>query len=155
MKSVLKSSEKQTWETPQYLFDKLNNVYNFTLDCCAEESTAKVSNYITKEMDALSLEWVGVVWCNPPYGREQGKFVKKALAEVENGNAESVVILIPSRTDTKIWQDVIFKYASQIIFIRGRLRFGDATENAPFPSAIVVFGKRKDCDIDGKILNFT
>lgn len=154
MKSVLKSSEKQTWETPQYLFDKLNSVYNFTLDCCAEAHTAKVSNYITKEMDALSMSWSGVVWCNPPYGREQGKFVEKALTEVENGNAESVVILIPSRTDTKIWQNVIFKYASQIIFIKGRLRFGDATENAPFPSAIVVFGKCKDCDVDGKVFNF-
>lgn len=139
--NVLKTSKNQNWETPQWLFDKINNMYCFNLDCCAEHNTAKVEKYITKDVDALSCDWNGVVWCNPPYNREQGKFVKKAIDEVNNGNAKTVVLLIPSRTDTKIWQDFIFKKASQIIYIKGRLRFGDSKENAPFPSALVVFGE--------------
>ena len=59
------------------------------------------------------------------------------------------MLLIPARPDTKVWQDIIFPNASQICFIRGRLRFGDAKESAPFPSAIIVFGKEVDLSMFG------
>ena len=140
---VLKSSEKQTWETPQDLFNKINDVYKFNLDCCAEDATAKVNNYFTVEDDALSKEWNGVVWCNPPYNREQIKFIEYARDQVDKGNAKTVVCLIPSRTDTKVWHNVIFKCATEVTFIKGRLRFGSSTDNAPFPSALVIFGESK------------
>lgn len=133
------SSEKHTWETPQNFFDKLNNKYNFTLDACAEYETAKVSNYFTVEDDALTQDWKGVVWCNPPYGREQVKFINKALSESKK-HESTIVLLIPARPDTKVWQDVIFPNASKICFVRGRLKFGNSSENAPFPCALVVFG---------------
>ena len=138
-KSVHFSSEKQTWETPQDFFDKVNDIFNFTLDACAEDNTAKVSNYFTVEDDALAKEWKDVVWCNPPYGREQVKFVEKAYTESVK-NSSIVVMLIPARPDTKVWQNLIFKEASQICFIKGRLKFGGSKDSAPFPSALVVFG---------------
>ena len=134
------SSEKHTWETPQDFFNKVNSIFNFTLDACAEWHTAKVPCYYTKEQDALKQDWKGVVWCNPPYGREQIKFISKALEEQTKHNS-TVVLLIPARPDTKVWQDVIFPNASQVCFVRGRLRFGDSKENAPFPCALVVFSK--------------
>jgi len=139
--TTLTSSETHTWETPIDLFNSVNAVYNFTLDACAEDLTAKVVNYYTKEQDALIQDWKGVVWCNPPYGRQQGKFVLKAIEEVVKGNAKTVVCLIPSRTDTKLWQEHIFKHASEVFFIKGRLRFSGSSVNAPFPSALVVFGE--------------
>lgn len=137
------SSDKHTWETPQDFFDKLNTVYSFTLDACAENETAKVSNYFTVEDDALTKDWKGVVWCNPPYGKEQVKFINKALSESKKHNS-TVVLLIPARPDTKVWQDIIFPNASKICFVRGRLKFGNASENAPFPCALVVFGRVSD-----------
>ena len=137
------SSEKQTWETPQDFFNKLNDVFNFNLDSCAEVDTAKVANYYTVEDDALVQDWKGNVWCNPPYGREQIKFVNKALDE-SNKHKSTVVLLIPARPDTKVWQNVIFPNASQVCFVKGRLRFGNSKENAPFPCAVVVFGEYKD-----------
>ena len=137
------SSDKHTWETPQDFFDKLNTVYSFTLDACAENETAKVSNYFTVEDDALTQDWKGVVWCNPPYGKEQVKFINKALSESKKHNS-TVVLLIPARPDTKVWQDIIFPNASKICFVRGRLKFGNASENAPFPCALVVFGRVSD-----------
>ena len=133
------SSDKHTWETPQDFFDKLNAVYGFTLDACAEDETAKVSNYFTVEDDALTQDWKGIVWCNPPYGKEQVEFIKKALNESKKHDS-TVVLLIPARPDTKVWQDIIFPNASQICFVRGRLKFGCAKYNAPFPCALVVFG---------------
>lgn len=141
--SVYFSSEKQTWETPQDFFDKLNTKFNFTLDACAEHETAKVSNYFTVEENALNQDWNGVVWCNPPYGREQVKFIEKALDESVKNNS-IVVVLIPARPETKVWQNIIFKNASQVCFVKGRLKFGNSKDNAPFPSAIVVFGKNID-----------
>ncbi len=137
------SSEKQTWETPQDFFNKLNDIFNFNLDACAEDETAKVDNYFTIEDDALIQDWKGVVWCNPPYGREQIKFINKGLSE-HRKHGSTIVFLIPARPDTKVWQDIIFKNASQVCFIKGRLKFGNSKDSAPFPCALVVFGESKD-----------
>lgn len=77
------------------------------------------------------------VFCNPPYGRELPKWIEKCYSEsVKYGI--TVVMLIPSRTDTKAWHNWCMK-AKEIRFIKGRLKFGDATNSAPFPSAVVVF----------------
>ena len=137
------SSDKQTWETPQDFFDKLNSIYGFTLDACAEWHTAKVDCYYTKEQDALNQDWKGIVWCNPPYGREQIRFINKAIEE-NRKHGSTIVLLIPARPDTKVWQDAIFPNASNICFVRGRLKFGHAKHSAPFPCALVVFGDALD-----------
>ena len=76
---------------------------------------------------------------NPPYGREIGKWIEKAYKESIKGAV--VVCLIPSRTDTRYWHDYIFPYASDIKFIKGRVKFGSGNSPAPFPSAIIEFKK--------------
>lgn len=129
------SSKDQTWETPQDLFDKLNSVFNFEVDVCAVPETAKCNTYYTPEMDGLKQEWKGVCWMNPPYGREQIKWIEKASKE-----KATTVCLIPARPDTKVWHETIFKKAQGICFIKGRLKFGGNKNSAPFPSAIIVFG---------------
>jgi phage N-6-adenine-methyltransferase len=130
------SSNSDRWETPQKLFDELNQKYNFELDVCALPENAKCENYFTPEVDGLKQDWAGVCWMNPPYGREIGKWMKKALESSRNGAI--VVCLVPARTDTAWWHDYAMK--GEIEFIRGRLKFGNSKNSAPFPSAIVVFG---------------
>ena len=148
--SGLFSSNDQTWETPQPLFDKLDEVFHFELDVCALDNSAKCKKYYTPKENALIQEWKGICWMNPPYDRlEQPKFIKKAVEESKK-NAIQVVCLIPARPDTKSWQDVIFKNGVAFCFVRGRIKFGDGKGAAPFPSAIVVFGEKlndeqKDC----------
>lgn len=129
------SSRTDDWETPAELFAELNEIFHFDLDACATRENAKCSRYFTKRDDALSKRWTGTVWMNPPYGREIAAFMRKAYEESLSG--ATVVCLVPSRTDTAWWH----RYAKQgqIIFLRGRLRFGAATASAPFPSAIVIF----------------
>jgi len=73
---------------------------------------------------------------NPPYGREIGKWVAKAHASAELG--ATVVALLPARTDTTWWHNYVTR-ASDIRFLRGRVRFGHATSGAPFPSAVAMF----------------
>ena len=146
------SSDKHTWETPQDFFNKLNDIFSFNLDACAENETAKVDNYFTIEDDALIQDWEGVVWCNPPYGREQIKFINKGLEE-HRKHGSTIVFLIPARPDTKVWQDVIFKNASQVCFIKGRLKFGNSKDSAPFPCALVVFGDALDISDFGHCIN--
>ena len=142
-------SDIQTWETPKAFFDQLNRLFGFTLDACASSENAKVGNYYTVEQNALTQEWQGVVWCNPPYGREQVKFIQKAYDEsVKRGS--TVVCLIPARPDTKVWQDLIFAKADQVCFIKGRLKFGNSKDAAPFPSALIVFGDSHDLSEFGK-----
>jgi len=137
--SGLMSSTTGVWETPQDLFDRLNEYWQFDIDVCALPENAKCKKYFTPEVDGLSQEWRGTCWMNPPYGREIGKWMKKAYESSKNG--ATVVCLVPARTDTAWWHDYAMK--GEIEFIRGRLKFGNSKNSAPFPSAIVVFGGRK------------
>ena len=129
------SSRNREWSTPVDLFQELNEVFHFDLDACADASNAKCACYFTKHQNALTQRWRGTVFMNPPYGREIAAFMRKAYEESLLG--ATVVCLVPSRTDTEWWH----RYAKrgQIIFLRGRLRFGNANSSVPFPSAIVIF----------------
>lgn len=129
------SSKTDLWATPQDFFEKYNNKFLFTLDVCANKDNAKCVSYYTKEDDGLSQPWTGVCWMNPPYGREIGKWMKKAHESSLLG--ATVVCLVPARTDTAWWHDYAMR--GEIEFIRGRLKFGGSLNSAPFPSAVVVF----------------
>lgn len=135
MSNVHFSSKTDLWSTPQDFFDELNKEFNFTLDPCATSDNAKCDKFYTKEDDGLEQDWSNeVVFMNPPYGREIGKWVEKASKE-----KAIVVCLVPSRTDTRWWHDYVIEGGAEVRFIKGRLKFGGATNSAPFPSAVVVF----------------
>jgi len=111
------------------------------LDPCCTKKTAKCKKYFTKRDNGLRKSWEGhTVFVNPPYGREVPKWVKKSYEESLKDDT-TVVMLIPSRTDTRYWHDYCMK-ADELYFIKGRLKFGDAKNAAPFPSAVVVFGNK-------------
>ena len=142
MNKALLSSKNMCWCTPQDFFDRLNAEFGFVLDPAATDKTAKCSLYYTPETDGLSQSWDrgGAVFCNPPYGREIGKWVQKAFEEARGGYP--IVLLIPARTDTAYFHDYIYGKA-EIRFVRGRLRFtdddGNAADPAPFPSMVVIY----------------
>lgn len=132
------SSKTDQWETPADLFKKLNDEFHFTLDPCADESNHKCEKYFTKEQNGLIQDWSqDVVFCNPPYGRNIGEWVKKAFESVSS-HTHTVVMLLPARTDTKWFHNYIY-HKAEIRFIRGRLKFGGSKNSAPFPSMVVVF----------------
>lgn len=140
MTAGMYSSKTPEWATPQKFFDALNAEFHFTLDVCATKENAKCARYFTAEDDGLTAEWGNaqhpeVCWMNPPYGRGIGAWIKKAYESAEGG--VSVVCLLPARTDTAWWHDYAIK--GEVRFIRGRLKFGDGKNSAPFPSAVVIF----------------
>lgn len=138
---ALFSSKTDQWATPIDFFKKLDDEFHFTLDPCADERNHKCEKYFTKEDDGLSKNWGGYrVFCNPPYGKEIGKWVKKCYEESQKDNT-IVVMLIPARTDTKYFHDYIY-HKAELRFIRGRLKFGDGTGSAPFPSMVVIFNAK-------------
>ena len=137
--SGMMSSTTDLWATPQDFFDQQNALYGpFDLDVCADKTNAKCPVYFDKAVDGLAQTWTGKCWMNPPYGREIGRWIKKAYESAVNGTV--VVCLVPARTDTKWWHDYAMK--GKIIFIRGRLKFGNAKNSAPFPSALVIFKEK-------------
>ena len=132
MDKVLFAHNSGDWETPQVLFDSLNKEFTFTLDVCASKENAKCKKFFTKEQDGLKQKWGGAMcWCNPPYGRQIYEWVKKA-------STENCVLLLPARTDTKWFHEFVYGKA-EIRFIKGRLKFGNSNNSAPFPSMVVVF----------------
>jgi site-specific DNA-methyltransferase (adenine-specific) len=145
MKSeVLWSSQKMDWATPQDFFDKLNEEFHFTLDPCADDQNHKCDKYFTEEQDGLKQDWSGeAVFCNPPYGRDVSKWVKKCYEETDTGNCLCAVMLLHARTDTRWFHDYIYHKADEVRFIKGRLKFGGQKTPAPFPSMVVVFWGRE------------
>lgn len=131
------SSATDQWSTPQDLFDELHREFGFTLDVCATDENAKCPAYFTEAQDGLAQDWRGVCWMNPPYGDLIREWVKKAYESAQAG--ATVVCLVPARVDTGWWWD--YCRFGEVRFLRGRLRFGSADTGAPFPSAVVVFGR--------------
>lgn len=144
--NVLYSSESEVWETPKDLFDKLDTEFHFDIDVCALPFNAKCTTFFTPDQDGLKQKWEGVCWMNPPYGRKIGAWMRKALEA-----KTTVVCLVPARTDTRWWHEYAMK-ASEIRFVKGRLKFGDSKNSAPFPSAIIVFRKKNNENI--KVTSF-
>lgn len=143
--SVHFMSKTNEWATPQDFFDRLDEEFDFTLDPCATPENAKCNRYFTKGGDGLSQDWSGDrVFMNPPYGREIGKWVRKAYEESQKGAL--VVCLIPARTDTSYWHEFVIGGGAEVRFVRGRIKFenGEKPQPAPFPSAIVIFKPKKD-----------
>jgi phage N-6-adenine-methyltransferase len=129
------SSQRDTWETPHELFRTLDQEFGFTLDVCALPANAKCKRFFTPEDDGLTRPWDGVCWMNPPYGRDIGRWMRKAWHEHQRG--VTVVCLVPARTDTAWWHD--YAARGEVRFLRGRVRFVGARHSAPFPSAVVIF----------------
>lgn len=135
------SSESHEWETPAALVQQLQTLFGgFTLDPCCTAENAKAPEFFTAAEDGLKQSWTGHhVFMNPPYGRQIGKWIRKAYEESREWRCK-VTCLIPSRTDTRYWHDYVLK-ASNILFVKNRIYFGDGAGRAPFPSAVVFFNQ--------------
>lgn len=143
MNRVMFSSKTSKWATPQWLFDLLDAEFHFDCDVCATAVDTKVPGfYFTPELDGLKQQWRGTVFMNPPYD-ESRQWVEKAYKSSLAG--ATVVGLLVARTGTKYWHRYVTR-AYEIRFVVGRLKFGDATNSAPFDSAIVIWkpGKHKE-----------
>jgi transcriptional regulator with XRE-family HTH domain len=146
------SSGNNLWETPTWLADALTvAVGGFNLDPCAatndrRRARVKAKILLTEADDGLSVSWSSVsqsakVFVNPPYGRGISDWVRKCYDEAEGGCV--VVALIPARPDSNYWHDYVAGPAD-VFMMRGRLKFGDGANSAPFPSCVVVWGAERD-----------
>ena len=129
-------SQTIQWETPKELFDRLDAEFHFTLDVCASDGMQKCERYFNPETNGLKQVWGGgeVCFMNPPYGREIEAWVRKAAT------SEAITVgLLPARMDTKWYQKWVQGYASEVRFIPGRVKFGDSSQGAPFPSVIAIW----------------
>jgi site-specific DNA-methyltransferase (adenine-specific) len=128
MKSkIVFSSASDRWSTPQDVYQALDDEFCFDFDPCPLDGTED-------GLAPLYTQWHGRrVFCNPPYGPRLGKWLERGL------EANLAVFLIPARTDTRWFHDIVLPNAKEIRFIRGRLKFGNAVTGAPFPSMIVIF----------------
>ena len=136
-KRAMFTSIRPDWRTPAALYDQLDDEFGFVLDAATDGENARAGAHLTPDDNALWRSWApGPTFCNPPYGPRLGEWVEKAWREA--GAGVTVVMLIPSRTDTRWFHDYCLR-ADEIRFVKGRLRFDDGPNSAPFPSMIVVW----------------
>ena len=129
MNRAVFSSASDRWATPTEIYVALDREFRFDFDPCPLDGRVD-------GLAPLYSEWRDKrVFCNPPYGPNIGEWLKRGL------EAACAVFLIPARTDTRWFHDIVLPNARDIRFIRGRLKFGDAKNSAPFPSMVVVFGE--------------
>ena len=134
------SSDKMDWGTPDEISKPLIKEFGLCVDLAASAADTKLKRFFSLADDSLSQNWSGLRgWLNPPYGRQLGKWVEKAYESTRKGGI--IVMLIPARTDTQFWHKYVVK-ADEIRFIEGRITFVGAEHSAPFPSAVVVFGRK-------------
>lgn len=137
-------STRQDWTTPDELFIEMDNRFHFTLDAAASAENTKVTKFFCEKDNSLQKSWKDeIVWLNPPYGNKSGSlkdWVKKSYLESKNG--ATVVMLIPARTNTSWFHDICLKYG-EVIFVKGRPKFGGATHGLPQPLCFVVFRPEK------------
>ena len=136
--NALYTSRTDEWSTPQAFFDALNAEFRFTLDPCAVPDNAKCARFFTREQDGLRQDWrQHRVFCNPPYGRMMRQWARKCSEASHQGAL--VVLLAHARTDTRWFHDSVYLKAAEIRFVKGRLKFGDGRQSAPFPSLVAVY----------------
>jgi site-specific DNA-methyltransferase (adenine-specific) len=127
--NLMFSHKSDDWSTPKDFYDNLDHEFHFDMDPCP----------LRGEKDGLCIDWIGNIFCNPPYSNIR-MFLEKGIESVKSGSADVVVFLIPSRTDTSWFHDLLYG-VYEIRFIRGRLKFGSSKNPAPFPSMIVIVKK--------------
>lgn len=138
-RAYMPPSATDDWATPRELFNEQNRLHQFDLDVAASSTNHLCTEWFgldhddESRRDGLAANWYGHVWCNPPYGRGIKDWVLKA-----SQHDDLVVMLLPARTDTKWFHELVLPNAS-VEFIKGRLKFGGGQSPAPFPSMIVRF----------------
>lgn len=140
------SSGNDHWTTPKTLFNNLNALWGFTVDVACETETALCHKHYTPKEDGLMQDWsTETFWCNPPYSNLKPWLTK---ASVSHKQGAAGLVLVPSRTDTRAFQNYAVPECTCICFIKGRIKFGDPSapvdpekkqNSAPFPSCIIVF----------------
>ncbi len=129
-KNIQGTRDSDNYATPIKFYNQLNAEYGFTFDPCPHKHDFS--------WNGLEVDWNGNIYCNPPYSSIE-PFIEKGIAEIQKGNAKKIVYLIPVRSDTKYWHNLIMKFASEIIFVQGRLNFNESKSPAPFPCVLIVF----------------
>ena len=119
------SAEKDLWQTPQDLFDAINNEFGFDMDICASDGNALCSTFFTEERSALGLQWDmyyrhANCFLNPPYSETQ-LFMERAAQQAKVNNL-TVVALVNANTDTKWFADAV-KSANEVRLFTGRIGF--------------------------------
>ena len=142
-------SERQDWGTPRAFLEWLETDRSWTpnLDAAASIRNAKAPHFFTEDDDSLSKDWFGDVWLNPPFGNELPKFMKKCAEQIKRKEVRSIMVLIPARTDTKWFHEIVMPHAYLVYLIKGRFNHvrSNAVEgaNAPFPSMLVLYRKHR------------
>jgi phage N-6-adenine-methyltransferase len=138
-------SARENWGTPPAIYLPLDREFQFTLDVAADGNNAQHIRFLTKDTDALTVSWAGeCVFCNPPYGRQITRWLRKAILERDENQVTSV-FLVPARTSNAWFHDLVLPHAAEVRFIRGRLSFTIDRQpvrrkgGAPFASMVLVF----------------
>ena len=131
-------SNSVEYSTPLKIVEPLIKEFGITRDVCASELNHKLADYWTKEDNALTKDWVGNCWMNPPFSRDLNKWVRKANLEAKH-NGGTKVCLIPVRSNTKWWAEVCKD--AEIRFINGEVNFNDEKRGLWLPMCIIIFGE--------------
>ena len=134
------------YATPPEFYSQLNKQFNFDFDPCPYNEESIV-------IDGLKIEWGQSNFVNPPYSKKlKESFIKKGIEEAKKGKI--CVFLIPVSTSTKLFHDWIKPNATEIIFVKGRIKFGKLDIDRNFYLPLNPKGKTQSGTKDSMIVIF-
>jgi phage N-6-adenine-methyltransferase len=152
--ALMFSKASDEWSTPEEFFAEMHREFCFDVDAAASLENRKLKNYfgldhvLPAQRDALAIDWWPfgrTFWLNPPYSKCR-EFIGKAAQEARRAGGSTVVCLVPSRTDTRWFHEHVWdaekhqpRVGVEVRFIKGRLKFGEGKNSAPFPSVVIIF----------------
>lgn len=140
-KKITDNFDKNEWGTPQYLFEPLNKIFNFTIDLCATETNKKLDRYYDKEQNSLLQNWDNEIgFLNPPYGRG---LIEPFLKKANEARNSIIVALIPAAVSELWWWNTVQGIALAYP-VKRRVKFEGAKSSAGFGNVIAVYNTPGD-----------
>ena len=140
------TEERDDWQTPQWLFGRLNKQYDFKMDCCADSKNSKCTMWHTDFLDKLINRDL-VCWMNPPFSKDKVSKMFEHFFKVVN---RGVCIYRCDNLETALWQNIILKHASWVFIPKGRISYeGKEGTGSRFPSALIGFNVEPPKGLDG------
>lgn len=145
-------TRRDDWETPDSLFNSLDEVFHFEVDLAASSENTKCPSYCalgSEDNGFFDFTWDdfravdGWCWCNPPYGNDFGG-LEKWIKEIHD-KVRKAVVLIPAAPGNKWWHRTVWPEATSVTFLKGRLTFGGAPQVAQFDSVLLTLGYQGYC----------
>jgi len=130
-----------SWCTPDYMYNPLNEEFKFEFDLCASMENKKCKNWSTNIARSVAdhdTDPFNNFWINPPYSRGNINSCMDSVA-VLNLSGKTVVSLTRFDPSSDWFQCYVDGTAAEVRMLDKRMKFKGASSSYPFPCCVAIY----------------